>query len=190
MDHWILASLNRWGVHEHTVVSVCSNDLVYAVILVSALWFVFHTFEQRQPLQNYRKFTINLITKSVILFVVPVGIATLISELISQVYVRPRPFSVMPEIKLLVPHSADGGMPSHHMVFMVALVTMIYSMNHRLAFVLGLLTLMSGIARIAAGIHYPSDVIAGLFLGSLISTLYLRVGPVRKMTFFSTPISQ
>lgn len=185
----MVTSLNKWGIHERTVVSVCSNDLVYTVILVSALWFVFHTYKQRQPLQNYRQFTINLITKSVILFVIPVGIATLISELISQVYVRPRPFSVMPEIKLLVPHSADGGMPSHHIVFMVALATMIYSMNHRLALVLGLLTLISGIARIAAGIHYPSDVIAGVFLGWLISTLYLRIDSVRKMTIFLTPKS-
>ena len=190
MDQSIVTALNKWGIHEHALISACSNDLVYAVILVSALWFVFHTFKQQPALQNFRKFAIKLVIKSVILFAIPIGIATLISELISQFYVRPRPFSVMPDVKLLVPHSADGGMPSHHMVFMVALVTMIYSMNHRLALVLGLLTLISGVARIAAGIHYPSDVIAGIFLGWLISTLYLRIGPVRKMTIFLTPISQ
>jgi undecaprenyl-diphosphatase len=70
----------------------------------------------------------------------------------------------MNDVKLLVPHGADGGMPSHHMVFMASVAFMVYYSNKRLGLILIGLSLISGVARISAGIHYPSDVFAGIVL--------------------------
>ena len=81
----------------------------------------------------------------------------------------------MSGIKLLVLHGADGGMPSHHVVFMVAVAVMIYSIDRKMGYILLLITLISGIARVSAGIHYPSDILAGALLGWIIPTIYLRV---------------
>ncbi len=81
----------------------------------------------------------------------------------------------MPNVKLLVPHGADGGMPSHHMVFMTALTLIIYRLQRDLGLLFLGITLLSGFARISAGIHYPSDVLVGIFLGWLVSYLYLRL---------------
>jgi len=109
------------------------------------------------------------------LLVIPVGVATVISEVISRFYVRQRPFAVMSEIKLLVPHGADGGMPSHHMVFMSTVAFMAYNSNKRLGLILISLSLISGIARISAGIHYPSDVLAGVLLGGVVAFVYTQI---------------
>ena len=63
-------------------------------------------------------------------------------------------------------------MPSHHLVFMSALIASIYIYQKRLAISLAVLTVITGIARVAAGIHYPSDIVAGAVLGVGIAYLY------------------
>ena len=152
-----------------------SNDLVYALIGITALWFLVRKMNSRSPDRNSKELLLSVSKDGLLLFVVPVGIAVITSELISQVYVRERPFVAMSGVKLLVPHGADGGMPSHHVVFMVAVAVMIYSIDRKMCYILLLITLISGIARVSAGIHYPSDILAGALLGWIIPTIYLRV---------------
>ena len=114
----------------------------------------------------------NLAVKGVVIFAIPTGIAVLISETISMIYVRQRPFVAIPGVKLLVPHGADGGMPSHHVVLMTTLIAVVYIYQKRMAFFLTVLMVISGIARIAAGIHYPTDVLVAVVLGVGIAYLY------------------
>jgi len=51
---------------------------------------------------------------------------------------------------------------------------MVYLSNKRLGVILIGLSLISGVARISAGIHYPSDVIVGVLLGVVLSFTYAR----------------
>ncbi|HEY4963584.1 MAG TPA: phosphatase PAP2 family protein [Candidatus Saccharimonadales bacterium] len=172
IDTSLVRSLNTWGEHHRFLVRISSNDLVYAVILLAILWF-FNKILKTHPLKSdWKGFLTTLLTKGLFIFGIPVGIATLISELISKLYVRQRPFVAVPNVQLLVPHGADGGMPSHHIVFMVALIVSVYFYQRRLATFLALLTVLTGIARVAAGIHYPSDVLVGAVLGAGIAYLY------------------
>ncbi len=174
---WVRA-LNSWGENHISLVRISSNDLVYLVILLSAIW-IFAKILRRYPIRSgWKDFIANLFVKGVVIFAIPVGIATLVSELISVIYVRQRPFVAVSEVKLLVPHSADGGMPSHHIVFMVALITTVFFYERRFATFLALLTLVTGVARVVAGIHYPSDIVAGAVLGAGIAYLY-RWGMVK-----------
>ena len=158
-----------------------SNDLVYALIGITLLWFLVRKLNSRSPERNSKEFLLSSFKDGVLLLVIPVGIAVLTSELISQVYVRKRPFVAMPGVRLLVPHAADGGMPSHHVVFMVAVAVMIYSVDRKMGYILLTITLISGIARVSAGIHYPSDILAGAILGWIIPTIYLRIVKLKRL---------
>ena len=173
IDNSLIKSLNHWGGAHNSLIKVASNDFVYLVILLSAVWFFNRIFQTHRIRGNFKNLATDLVIKGLIIFVIPVGVSTLVSELISMIYVRSRPFVAVPGVHLLVPHGADGGMPSHHMVFMVSGLTMIYAFNKNYGATLLVLTVASGIARISAGIHYPSDILAGLFIGWLISTSYL-----------------
>jgi membrane-associated phospholipid phosphatase len=84
----------------------------------------------------------------------------------------------MSNIKLLVPHGADGGMPSHHMVFMASVAFMVYFSSKRLSFVLVSLSVISGIGQVSAGIHYTSDVVAGILLAGVVTLLYVQLSRV------------
>lgn len=172
LDRWLVKHLNHWGENHSSLVKVFSNDLVYFIILASLFWLILRVYTLHKPNFDLWKFTSDLILKGIFIFAIPVGTATLISEIISRLYVRQRPFVAMQGIKLLVPHAADGGMPSHHVVFMTAALTMIYFYNRYFALSLLLLTLITGVARVTAGIHYPSDILVGLLIGSIVSWIY------------------
>ena len=172
IDGSLVRTLNTWGEHHRTLIRICSSDLVYVVMLLAVLWFCAKMLQAHPLSHGWQELVRNLLAKSIIIFLIPVGIATTISELISAIYLRQRPFVVDSRIKLLVPHSADGGMPSHHIVFMSALIVTVFFYGRKTGIFLGLLTLLTGIARVAAGIHYPSDIIVGALIGAGVAYLY------------------
>lgn len=164
IDTSLAIHLNAWGIAHKSATVFAAKELIYLVIASGFIWLTFESYRVVKPfsLMSFLKrgFIDGLITLAI-----PVGIATLISEGISQIYSRPRPFVALSNIQLLTPHSADGGMPSHHTVFMIAVATAIYIRNRIVGLTLGALTLVCGVARIAAGIHYPTDVLVGLLIG-------------------------
>lgn len=174
LDRSISRVLNEWGAREIFLVKVLSEYLVFAVIALSLLWLLYRVYQRNAPIVVFRHFVKDLLLQGTTLLVIPVGVATAFSEVISRFYVRQRPFAVMSDIKLLVPHSADGGMPSHHMVFMASAAFMVYHFSKKLGILLIILSLISGIARISAGIHYPSDVLAGALIGGVLAITYVR----------------
>ena len=164
IDTSLALHLNTWGIAHKSLTVFAANELVYLVIALSLTWLAINTYRATAPF-SVIAFLQRGVVDGLIILAIPVGIATLISEGISQIYFRPRPFVALTDIHLLTPHSADGGMPSHHTVFMVALAAAIYIRHRLVGLALGILTLISGFARIAAGIHYPTDVLAGLAIG-------------------------
>lgn len=183
IDSSIVRSLNSWGEHHRSLVRICANDLVYVVILLAALWFLVRILKSHPIKNGLRDFAVNLIVKGIVILAIPAGIAILVSESISAIYVRQRPFVTESGVKLLVPHSADGGMPSHHIVFMVTLVVSIYFYDKRTASFLAVLTLLTGIGRVVAGIHFPSDIVVGAVIGAGIVYLYRRFFPSKWVGF-------
>ncbi len=182
IDTSLVRSLNSWGEQHRSLVRICSNDLVYIVILLAALWFVIEILKTHPIRISSRDFGVNLVKKGVVILAIPLGIAIVVSETISAIYVRQRPFVADSRVHLLVPHSADGGMPSHHIVFMVALVASVYYYDRRAASFFALLTLITGVARVVAGIHYPSDVLVGALIGAGIVYLYHRFLPSKMLS--------
>ena len=168
----IVTSLNSWGASHHSLIQIFSKDLVYIAIALGSLWIVVETLKANR--QQGRKIPSipGLIANGFLIVALPVGLTVVVSELISKLYVRQRPFVAISDVKLLVPHSADGGMPSHHIAFMTALVGCVYFYDRRAAALFGVLTILSGFGRVSAGIHYPSDIVAGVGIGIVVVYLY------------------
>ena len=174
LDRSISRVLNEWGAREIFLVKVFSEYLVFVVITLALLWLTNRTYQRIKPRADYKTFLKDLFLQGVTLLVIPVGLATVISEIISSLFVRQRPFVTMKDVKLLVPHGADGGMPSHHMVFMMSIAVMVFIFDKKLGLLLIAMSVTSGIARISAGIHYPSDVLAGALLCGGLAITYAR----------------
>jgi undecaprenyl-diphosphatase len=78
-------------------------------------------------------------------------------------YFDPRPF-VTGHFAPLIPHNLDNGFPSDHTLLSSAIAMTVTLRNRSVGVVLWLLALLVGLARIASGLHSPTDVIASLVL--------------------------
>jgi membrane-associated phospholipid phosphatase len=170
----VVLDLNKWGQNHANLVDFIANKFVYIAIALGLLTFVYSEIKHStKPFWT----TLNLrvtIAQGLLTVAFPVIIATVISEIFSKLWDRQRPFAANSEIKLLFPHANDGGFPSHHMVFTVALAICVLSFHRNVGVIILGLAVLSGIFRIIAGIHYPSDVVFGILLGALVPWLFAK----------------
>lgn len=86
---------------------------------------------------------------------------------------RRRPYLALPHVRVITRPLRDMSFPSGHSTA-IAAVTTVYALYFpAAAWPLEALALLVGYSRIYVGLHYPSDVGAGLFLGS--ACAYLTV---------------
>ncbi len=98
------------------------------------------------------------------------GIARLgIAELIRYFYYHPRPAGT--DLFLEV----SSSFPSGHTIFVFAFATIIYFYNKKWGYWFGTGALLVGLARIVAGVHWPSDILGGAILGILTAILIYRL---------------
>ena len=159
MDNSLALAFNHVAIHFQGILPLFSDWMVYIVFTLSALWVVTHHLGRPKMIAIDFIYTV----------AAPVGMAVIISETLSKLFDRARPFVANKEIVLLIPHDADGGFPSHHTTVMIAIAVALWFRNHNFGNLLLILSILSGFARIGAGIHYPTDILAGIAIGWLTS---------------------
>jgi undecaprenyl-diphosphatase len=82
---------------------------------------------------------------------------------VGYVYPRPRPFVVLNIPHLLAVTSPS--FPSGHTIFVFSIATVLFFYYRPLGYFAYASGLMIGLAWIMPGVHYPSDVLAGMVLG-------------------------
>lgn len=88
----------------------------------------------------------------------------IITEAIRFLWHRSRPF-VEQNFIPLIPHADTASFPSGHAAFFFAIGTVLYLHNKKTGIVFLAGSTLIGIARILAGVHWPSDVIVGALIG-------------------------
>jgi undecaprenyl-diphosphatase len=107
------------------------------------------------------------------------GFALAIAHVLSAVVDRPRPFVADPGgVHLFAHHAADPGFPSDHATAAFAIAVALMLRNRAWGGVVLGFAAVLGVGRVAMGVHYPSDVLAGAALGSL-AALALWWPPIR-----------
>ena len=99
------------------------------------------------------------------------------NQVISHLWERPRPFVTHQAFThLLSAPSPDSSFPSDHaaVAFAIAFAVLAFSRRAGILF-LAAATLIS-LSRIALGLHYPSDVLAGMLVGWAAAMLTTGVG--------------
>lgn len=106
------------------------------------------------------------LSESIIAVILSRGIIT---EAIRFFYYSPRPFDAL-HFQPLIPESGSS-LPSGHMAFFFALAMVIYFYNKRWGIWYFSFSALIGIARIFVGVHWPTDIIAGIVIGILCGIL-------------------
>lgn len=105
---------------------------------------------------------------------VSAALAKVVTEIIRLIWSRPRPF-VVGNVNLLLSHEASGSFPSLHTAFFFALSGFLLFYNKKLGIAFLVASFLIGLSRIFCGLHWPSDVLAGIVLGLFCGWAMYRV---------------
>ena len=97
-----------------------------------------------------------------------------IVELIRWFWPRPRPF-IENQVNLLIDKINQSAFPSGHTAFFFALSTVIFLYNKKAGIGFFIASFLIGIARIFCGVHWPSDILAGIGVGLLSGWLIIKI---------------
>ena len=114
--------------------------------------------------------------------VLSAGLGLAIGKVISELVDRARPFVADPHgVHLFSGHAADPGFPSDHATaaFAIAVAILLRKRGWGIAALIAAAVLSVG--RVALGVHYPSDVLAGAALGSAAALLLWAPPPRTKV---------
>lgn len=109
------------------------------------------------------------------------GVAALVAlgigQVVGMMLPRARPYRVTTATVLVV-HAPDTSFPSDHAILAFAVTLVLAGVSRRLGGWLALFSAVVLFARVYIGVHYPSDVIGGALLGSLIAWGIVRLGRI------------
>ena len=84
---------------------------------------------------------------------------------------RPRPYESLPITPLIHKDTRGRSFPSNHTASSFVLAITALSLSPALFAVMLILAFLTGLSRLAAGLHWPEDVLAGALLGCFFGVL-------------------
>ncbi|MGH3627791.1 MAG: phosphatase PAP2 family protein, partial [Sciscionella sp.] len=171
--HGFLAAYALWG-----------GLLVLALVLIGGWWRA-----------RRRDDAPRAVATAVLTGVAAVVAVVVNQQLISPAIARPRPCLALHHVEVLLACSKDYSMPSDHCIIAGAFVAGLFILHRKSGAVALVLALLLAFGRVYAGVHYPSDTVAGLLAGALIGsvivlalrrpttalTVRLALGPLRPL---------
>lgn len=110
------------------------------------------------------------------------AVALAVGQLVSHLWAEPRPFVAHPRlVDVLVPHGSDASFPSDHATAAFAIAASIWFRWRAAGAVALVLAALLAVGRVAVGVHYPIDVVAGAALG-IAGAAAFWWSPLRRLT--------
>ena len=97
-----------------------------------------------------------------------------IVELIRWFWPRPRPF-IENQVNLLIDKINQSAFPSGHTAFFFAISTVIFLYNKKAGIGFFIASFLISISRVFCGVHWPSDILAGIGVGLLSGWLIIKI---------------
>lgn len=140
----------KWSLFDGAIIFF-ANFLPF-ILVVAALVFIFSRKNQKK--------TVAILSVTAMSLILSRG---LITEIIRFFYNKPRPFEMLSFLPLI--SESSGSFPSGHAAFLFALAMAMFSFDRKLGFWFFLLAFLNGLARIIAGVHWPTDILGGAAIG-------------------------
>lgn len=107
----------------------------------------------------------------------------LVASIAGQLYDNPRPF-VVEQFTPLVPHAADNGFPSDHVLLVSAIAAIFSFFNRHLGIGLWYLACLVALGRVYVGVHHPIDVLGSMAIATIVTFIIYVVMKEKNPDFF------
>jgi undecaprenyl-diphosphatase len=135
--------------------------------LLAAVWFALALIAYRYDARHGRRVFLSMLIAVLIYFIVnDFFFKTIFVDLFT---IRLRPYLVDSNIIAIGKPFIDSSFPSGHVASTVAVLGVLFHFYKKYWLPIVIFILFMSFARIHQGMHYPSDVLAGLILGILYS---------------------
>ena len=142
------------------------------IVIVLAFVFLLHhheIFKSQNPIQEFKiKFH-----EIAIVFVASIT-AWVLARVLKILIHTERPFTVFSDVNQLFVDDSFS-FPSGHATFFAALAVLIYSHHKKAGIFFGICAVLISLARVAAGVHFPIDILGGLVLGAGIAYFFRKL---------------
>ncbi|HSI20518.1 MAG TPA: phosphatase PAP2 family protein [Verrucomicrobiae bacterium] len=156
LDWWVVRELALWA--GDNVWSSFATVLIAEFLIVIPILTVYILWRRPEPLSHKHG---NQKAALMAVLVVVFGLA--FKAVLNFMLFRERPFVTHPELANLPLHVDPASFPSGHTLITFAIAFSIWhSGMHRLGKWLLFLSLLIALSRIAAGVHYPTDILGGI----------------------------
>lgn len=88
-----------------------------------------------------------------------------IAEPVRILVARARPYEILPSVHQLVDHAMGRSFPSGHATLAFAIATAVFFVHRKAGIVFLCIAGVISVSRVIAGVHWPSDILAGAILG-------------------------
>lgn len=162
MDSILVEFLYRHSAGSESLRTLAQVVAVFSIFVLAALAM---GAALRTPLQLRSRLVVALSALG------GIAVALGVNVMVHLAYSRPRPFVSM-SVPPLAPHARDPSFFSDHLAVAGGLVVMIYILDRRLWWSALALSGLTAAGRMAAALHYPSDLLVGFALGAVSVTLF------------------
>jgi len=105
------------------------------------------------------------------------GLALVANQVIGHLWDRARPFAAHPAaVHLLSGRSSDPSFPSDHAAAAFAIAFAVYAVSRPAGAAFLAAATAIAVSRVAVGLHYPSDVLAGALIGWAAAQVVVHLG--------------
>ncbi len=108
---------------------------------------------------------------------IAIGIGVLITNvLLKNAAARPRPYTLLNDLTILISAPRDYSFPSGHTCMSVAAAGTLVGLADRKWAIAGcVLAALIAFSRMYVGVHYPTDILGGALVGALSAWIAVRV---------------